>query len=91
VLGALAGSSALDRFPSVAAGLGFMLPALFLALLMSILSRAQLPVILAAGLATVGLTLAVSATAGILGGMIAGALAGLVVAPGRGTEAADAG
>ena len=58
------------------AGLSFRLPALFLSLLLSILTRPQVPVIAVAGLATVAGTLAVSGTAGILAGMIAGAGAG---------------
>lgn len=78
VVGALAGGGALDRWPAVSAGLGFMLPALFLALLLSILSRRQLPVIAVAALATIAGTLALSATSGILLGMLAGAAAGLV-------------
>ena len=65
------------------AALGFMLPALFLALLLSILSRAQLPVIAVAAGATVLVTLFWSATAGILAGMIAGALAGVLGLGGR--------
>ncbi len=77
-LGAFAGAGALSGFPVVEAALGFMLPALFLALLLSILARAQLPVIVVAGVATVALTLLWSGTAGILGGMIAGALAGVL-------------
>jgi predicted branched-subunit amino acid permease len=60
------------------AALGFMLPALFLALLLSILSRAQLPVIAVAAAATVAVTLLWSGTAGILAGMVAGAVAGLL-------------
>jgi 4-azaleucine resistance transporter AzlC len=76
--GALAGGGALDGWPAVNAGLGFMLPALFLALLMSIMTRRQLPVIAVAAVATVAGTLALSATSGILMGMVAGALAGLV-------------
>lgn len=76
--GAVAGGGALDGWPALGAGLGFMLPALFLALLLSILSRRQLPVIAVAGAVTVVATLAVSATSGILLGMLAGALAGLV-------------
>lgn len=78
VLGALAGGGALDGWPALSAGLGFMLPALFLALLLSILSRRQLPVIAVAGLVTVAGTLAIGATSGILLGMLAGALTGLV-------------
>lgn len=77
-VGAVAGGGALDGWPAVSAGLGFMLPALFLALLLSILSGRQVPVILVAGAATVAGTLAVSATSGILFGMLAGAVAGVV-------------
>jgi len=76
-LGAFAGGAALEGWPVLDAALGFMLPALFLALLLSILSKVQLPGIAVAVVATVGLTLAWSGTAGILGGMIAGALAGV--------------
>lgn len=78
VLGAVAGGGALQAFPAVEAGLGFMLPALFLALLLSILTRAAVPVIAVAGVATVCGTLALSPTFGILGGMVAGAMAGVV-------------
>jgi 4-azaleucine resistance transporter AzlC len=78
VVGAYAGGGALERWPAVNAGLGFMLPALFLALLLSILSRRQLPVILVAGAVTVAATLALSPTSGIFLGMLAGALTGLV-------------
>lgn len=77
-VGAMAGGGALEGWPVVDAALGFMLPALFLSLLLSILTRTQLPVIAIAGVVTVGLTLAVSSTAGILGGMVAGALTGVL-------------
>jgi 4-azaleucine resistance transporter AzlC len=77
-VGALAGGGALAAWPALDAGLGFMLPALFLALLMSVLSRAALPVVAVAGAATVAGTLALSGTAGILLGMVAGALAGVL-------------
>ena len=77
-LGAIAGGGALQGYPAVEAGLGFMLPALFLALLLSILTRRAVPVIAVAAVATVCGTLAVSPTAGILGGMVAGALAGVM-------------
>jgi 4-azaleucine resistance transporter AzlC len=82
-LGAFAGGGALEGWPVLEAALGFMLPALFLALLLSILSRAQIPVIVIAGIATVVVSLAVSGTAGILAGMVAGAVAGLVGLAGR--------
>jgi len=77
-VGAVAGGGALDGWPAISAGLGFMLPALFLALLLSIISRRQLPVIAVAGAMTVFGTLAISATSGILLGMLAGSIAGLV-------------
>lgn len=77
VVGALVGGGALDAWPALAAGLGFLLPALFLSLLLSISSRRQLPVIGVAGAATVAGTLALSSTSGILLGMLAGALTGL--------------
>lgn len=77
LVGAYAGGGALEGWPAVNAGLGFMLPALFLALLLSILSRAQLPVIAVAGLVTVVATLAIGTTSGILLGMLAGAVTGL--------------
>ncbi len=76
--GALAGGGALEGWPALDAALGFMLPALFLALLMSILTRAQLPVIAVAGVVTVAVTLGVTSTAGILAGMVAGAVAGVL-------------
>lgn len=76
-LGAWAGGGALEGWPALNAGLGFMLSALFMALLLSILSRTALPAIAVAAAATVAGTLAVSGTAGILAGMIGGALAGM--------------
>ena len=74
--GALAGGGALEAWPAVNAGLGFMMPALFLSLLLSILTRAQVPVISVAAAATVAVTVLWSGTAGLLAGMIAGAVAG---------------
>ena len=80
-LGAYAGGGALEAYPALSAGLGFMLPALFLALLLSILTRAQVPVIVMAGAATVVVTLYGAATAGLLAGMITGAVAGVLRRP----------
>ena len=80
-LGAYAGGGALENWPVLDAALGFMLPALFLALLLSILSKAQLPVIAVAAVVTVAGTLTVSGTTGILAGMVAGALTGLLRRP----------
>lgn len=82
-VGAYAGGGALQGWPVLEAALGFMLPALFLALLLSILSRAQVPVIAVAAGATVAVTLIWSGTAGILAGMVAGALAGVLGLGGR--------
>lgn len=76
--GGLAGGGALEAWPAVGAGLDFMLTALFLALLLSILSRVALPAIGVAVLATILGTVLWSGTAGVLAGMIAGALAGMV-------------
>ena len=82
-LGAYAGAGALAGWPVLEAALGFMLPALFLGLLLSILSRAQIPVIVVAAVATVVVSLAWSGTAGILAGMVAGAVAGVLGLGGR--------
>jgi len=77
-VGASLGGGALEAWPAVDAALGFMLPALFLSLLLSILTRPQIPVILTAGLVCVLVTVLISTTWGILAGMIGGASAGLV-------------
>ena len=85
-LGAYAGGGALEHWPAVSAGLGFMLPALFLALLLSILTRAQVPVIAIAATATIAVTLAGTPTAGLLSGMVAGAIAGVLGIGARGAR-----
>ena len=68
----------LGGLPILDAALGFMLPSLFLALLLSILSRAQVPVIGVAAVTTVVVTLLGSGSMGILAGMLAGAVTGLM-------------
>jgi len=78
VVGAWAGGGALSAYPALEAGLGFMLPALFLALLLSILTRAQVPVIVVASLCTIVFTLLISSTWGIMAGMVMGAVAGVL-------------
>lgn len=75
-LGAFDGAGALAAYPAVEAALGFMLPALFLSLLLAILNRRQVPVVATAGVVCAGIALAGNTTSGILAGMIAGALAG---------------
>ena len=79
VAGGWAGAGALDRWPALAGALEFMLPALFLALLLSMMNRRQVPVIAAAGLATaLGVTFG-STTLGLFAGMAAGALVGVLL------------
>ena len=78
-VGAVAGAGALAAWPSVDAGLGFMLTALFLALLLSIMRRAELPVIAVALGGTVAASFALSPTAGIMAGMILGAGVGTLL------------
>ena len=85
--GAWAGGGALDAWPAVGAGLDFMLPGLFLALLLSILNGRQVPVIVIAGLATVAGTWWISGTAGLFSGMIAGAVAGVALPQRRASHA----
>ena len=76
-LGAFAGGGALASYPAVEAALGFMLPALFLSLLLAILDRRQVPVVATAGVVCVAVMLTTNVTMGILAGMVAGALAGV--------------
>lgn len=54
------------------------MPALFLALLLSILSARQVPVIVVAAGVTAAVSLMVPGTAGLLCGMVAGAVTGVV-------------
>jgi predicted branched-subunit amino acid permease len=81
--GGWAGAGALDRWPAVAGALGFMLSALFLSLLMAMMSARQIPLIAAACLATwVGTQLG-SVTIGLFAGMGAGAVLGVLMPGGR--------
>ncbi|MCC7320752.1 MAG: AzlC family ABC transporter permease [Rubellimicrobium sp.] len=77
-VGAWAGGEALAGYPAISAGLSFMLPALFLALLMAVASRATLPAVVVAAVATVLGAVVLSSTGAILAGMIAGAVAGVL-------------
>ncbi len=78
VFGVVAGEGALDAVPALDAALGFMLPALFLALLLSIFEKTQILTIAAAVLATiVGMTM-FSPSVGILVGMLTGAAVGTI-------------
>lgn len=76
-LGASLGGGAFERFPAVDAALGFLLPALFLALLLAMFERRHAaPVLLALGGFALGATL-FDASSGILLGMLAGGMAGM--------------
>lgn len=80
VVGAALGGGAFEHFGAVDAALGFLLPALFLSLLLAMMSRRQL---LAVAAAAVGFALGAalfSLTSGILIGMLLGGLAGAAVA-----------
>ncbi len=78
IVGAVLGAGAFERWPAVDAGLGFLLPALFLALLLAMFERRHLAAALAAVLAfALGSALGSTST-GILVGMLAGGLAGVL-------------
>lgn len=75
-IGALAGG-ALSAYPAVDAAMGFLMPALFLSMVLSLLTRKHIPVVIVTVCVTLPLILLVSPTVGILGGMVAGALSSL--------------
>lgn len=84
VVGAALGGGAFERFPVVDAALGFLLPALFLSLLLAMYERRHLPAVMTAAL---GFLLAAAfwgASTGILVGMLLGGLAGVLGAAGEG-------
>lgn len=74
--GALFGS-ALAVWPAVDAAMGFLMPALFLAMVLSMLVPAHVPVVIVTVLLTIPAILLFSPTAGVLIGMVAGALSSL--------------
>lgn len=76
-IGALAGE-ALGAYPAIDAAMEFLMPALFLAMVLSLLNPRHVPVVIVTVCATLPLILLVSPTVGILGGMMAGALSSLV-------------
>jgi 4-azaleucine resistance transporter AzlC len=80
-LGVATGEGAFNAYPAIDTALSFMLPALFLSLLLSILNRHQILTVAAAALATILGTWLVSATAGILAGMLIGAFVGAIRRP----------
>jgi len=81
VVGALLGGGAFEPWPVVDAALGFLMPTLFLSLLLAMMERRHWPVVVVAvGAFALGAAL-FSASTGILLGMVAGGLAGALRAP----------
>lgn len=81
LLGTLAGavfSGAVAGYPVLDAAMSFLMPALFLAMLLALISRRTLGVVAVTIAAAVPLTLFVSSTVGIVGGMVAGALSSVI-------------
>lgn len=81
IVGALLGGGAFERWPAVDAALGFLMPTLFLSLLLAMVERRHWPVVLAAVLAFAVGSALFSASTGILLGMLAGGLVGVLGAP----------
>lgn len=77
-IGALAGG-ALSAYPAVDAAMGFLMPALFLSMVLSLLTRRHIPVVVVTVCVTLPLIVFVSPTVGILGGMVAGAVSSLFI------------
>lgn len=79
VVGALLGGGAFERWPAVDAALGFLMPTLFLSLLLAMVERRHWPVVAAAvAVFAVGNAL-FSPSSGILLGMLAGGLVGVLL------------
>ena len=76
-IGALFGGI-LSAFPVVDAAMGFLMPALFLAMVLSLLTREHIPVVIVTVLAAIPLIVLVSPTVGIIGAMVIGALSSLL-------------
>lgn len=77
-IGALAGG-ALSAYPAVDAAMGFLMPALFLSMVLSLLTRRHIPVVVVTACVTLPLIVFVSPTIGILGGMVVGAVSSLFI------------
>lgn len=77
-IGALLGTS-LAAWPAVDAAMGFLLPALFLAMVLSLLTKEHIPVVIITACVSLPLIMLISPTVGILGGMIIGAISSLVI------------
>lgn len=77
VVGAVLGGGAFQRWPAIDAALGFLMPALFLSLLLGMVRRGQWPVVVAAVAAFALGSVWFSTSSGILLGMLLGAAAGV--------------
>ncbi|WP_417578647.1 AzlC family ABC transporter permease [Pelagibacterium sp.] len=75
-IGAMLGTS-LSAWPAVDAAMSFLMPALFLAMVLSLLNKEHIPVVLITSCVSLPLILLMSPTVGILGGMVIGAVSGL--------------
>jgi len=81
-IGALLGGT-VSAYPAIDAALGFLMPGLFLAMVLSLLSRRHIPVVIVTVVVAIPLVLYVSPTVGILGAMVVGALASLLPLNGK--------
>jgi predicted branched-subunit amino acid permease len=77
ILGAFAGAGTFKDWPVMDAALGFILPALFLALLLSILRRDMVLVVMTAVVVTFGMSHVFSTAIALLLGMVGGGLVGV--------------
>ncbi len=75
IVGAVSGNGLLDDYPAVEAALSFMLPALFLSLLLAAFQRQQIPVLAASLLGALGGLILVSIPMAIISGIGCGCLA----------------
>lgn len=81
LIGTIAGaliSDAVSGYPVLDAAMSFLMPALFLAMLLMLISRRTLAVVAVTIVVSIPLTLFVSTTVGIVGGMVAGALSSVI-------------
>ncbi len=79
IVGALLGGGAFERWPAVDAALAFLMPALFLSLLLAMFERRRWPVVVVAILAFALGSALFSTSTGILLGMLGGGLAGAFI------------
>ncbi|MFA5551830.1 MAG: AzlC family ABC transporter permease [Trueperaceae bacterium] len=80
-VGALLGGGAFERWPAVDAALAFLMPTLFLSLLLAMVQRHHWPVVVTAVVGFAVGSALFSASSGILLGMLAGGLVGMFLAP----------